>query len=143
MLDWLKEIKNKINNWLTKETKFERVSFIKEDGLWYFDYPNYPLAKHNLLMVNGSDKLLDSLSQGCNKISMDVYFTESLSGDYKRIDTILLERTHGHNLSGYYYNVYSTIPMMNEAYFCPVMYFKYGYYPKYIIIDETSIINKN
>ena len=143
MLDWLKEIKNKINNWLTKETKFEHVSFTKEDGLWYFDFPNYPLAKHNLLMVNGSDKLLDSLSQGCNKISMDVYFTESLSDDYKRIDTILLERTHGHNLSGYYYNVYSTIPMMKEAYFCPVMYFKYGYYPKYIIIDEISIINKN
>ena len=139
MLNWLKEIKNKLNDWLKKETIFEHVSFIKEDGLWYFDYPDYPLSKHNLLMVNGSDKLLDLLSHGKDKISMDVYFADSLSEDYKRINTILLERTHGHNLSGYYYDVYSNLPMIREAYFCPVMFFKYGYYPKYIIIDETSI----
>lgn len=140
MLDWLKEIQIKIKNWLNKETTFEHVSFIKEDGLWYFSYPDYPLAKHNLLIINGSDKLLDILSYGKNKISMNVYFTDSLSEDYKQIDTILLKRKHGHNLSGYYYEVYSNLPMMEEAYFCPVMFFKYGYYPKYIIIDETSII---
>ena len=143
MLDWLKEVRNKINNWLSKNAREETVSFIKEDGLWYFDYPNYPLSKHNLLMINGSDKLLDFISEGHSQTSMKVYFCEELPEDFNRLESIVLTKTHGHELSGYYYDVESNFPTMKEAYFCPVMFFKYGYYPKYIIIDQISVINKN
>lgn len=139
MLDWLKEIRDKVVNWLQKSTKEETVSFVKEDGLWYFDFPDYPFAKHNLLMVNGSDTLLDVLSKGKNKISMKVYFAEELSKDYSHVGTMLLTRTKGNNLGGYFYDINNPLPLTSEAYFCPVMYFKYGYYPKYIIIDMTSI----
>lgn len=119
-----------------------QVSFVKEDNLWYFDFPNYPFAKHNLLMVNGSDKLLDYLSEGHKNISMTVYFTNEEPEEHDTTTTMLLSRTRGGYFGGYYYDVDPCDPIP-EAYFCPVMLFKYGNYPKYIIIDKTSIINKN
>lgn len=143
MINQLKKLSEKIKNWLTNKCNKKTVSFIKENDLWYFDYPNYPLSKHNLLMINGSDDLLELLSGGKNNITLDIYFSNELSEDYIIGDTILLERTHGNEFSGYYYNVISNIPLVKEAYFCPVMFFKYGFYPKYIIIDTSSIINKN
>lgn len=139
MQDLLKKLTDKIRNWLNDKCVKKTVSFIKENELWYFDFPNYPFAKHNLLMVNGSDKLLDMLANGKSKISIDVYFSNELLEDYKIGDTILLIQTHGSELSGYYYDVIGNIPLVKEAYFCPVMFFKYGYYPKYIMIDMNSI----
>jgi hypothetical protein len=64
---------------------------------------------------------------------------EELSEDYSHVGTMLLTRTKGNNLGGYFYDINNPLPSTSEAYFCPVMYFKYGYYPKYIIIDLTSI----
>lgn len=136
-----RDLVDKVKQWLSNNEENKRtVSFTKEDGLWYFDFPYYPFSKNNLLMINGSDKLLDVLARGYNHITLDVYFIETLPEDYSVINTLKLDRTHGNEFSGYYYDVMGNVPFVGEAYFCPVMFFSYGYYPKHIIIDLDTII---
>ena len=44
--------------------KIFHLTFNKEaDGDWYIDFPAYPLAHHNLMMVAGADRLCDYVAQ--------------------------------------------------------------------------------
>ena len=42
---------------------FEKVTLKKENGVWYFNYPEWVLSKASLSMVRGSDILLDILAK--------------------------------------------------------------------------------
>lgn len=53
------------------------VPFVNENGLWYYDSPEYLAeygqeSKGNLLMVAGADILLDILAQGRDRVVVDV-----------------------------------------------------------------------
>lgn len=40
------------------------LKFNKEaDGEWYIEFPGYPFAHHNLMMVAGADRLCDYIAQ--------------------------------------------------------------------------------
>jgi hypothetical protein len=149
MLNWLKNNLKKIK---TKKEKKHVISFTKENGLWYFDFPNYPFSKHNLLMVKGSDTLLDAILINNNvsdkdHISLEIEFSdkpfiecvsEPKIVDDKYYNVIHLIKTEGSILSGYDYQVVSNLPIQ-KAYFCPVMFYTYGEYPNYILATLLDI----
>lgn len=131
-------------NWIKKMFKRnikDIVSFTKEGGLWYFDFPNYPFAKHNLLMVNGSDFLLDTIicdqypskKPEIPKLQLEIEFSDE-ELEQKEMPgkvCIILTRQDGDMFSGFNYKVDCYLPVY-KAYFCPVMYFKYKQFPRYI-----------
>ena len=44
--------------------KIFHLTFNKEaDGDWYIDFPGYPFAHHNLMMVAGADRLCAYVAQ--------------------------------------------------------------------------------
>ena len=44
--------------------KVFHLKFNKEsDGCWYIEFPGYPFAHHNLMMVAGADRLCDYVAQ--------------------------------------------------------------------------------
>ena len=44
--------------------KVFHLKFNKEsDGEWYIEFPGYPFAHHNLMMVAGADRLCDYVAQ--------------------------------------------------------------------------------
>ena len=44
--------------------KVFHLKFNKEaDGDWYIEFPGYPFAHHNLMMVAGADRLCDYIAQ--------------------------------------------------------------------------------
>lgn len=149
MLNWLKRNIKKI---ISKEVKKQQVSFTKENGVWYFDFPNYPFAKSNLAMILGSDKLLDLILLNNNAsdkshITVEITFSNKpmceftpqpiITEDSYR-DTFHLSKKEGDTFGGYFYRVDSILPIQ-EAYFCPVMLFTYGKYPEYIYGEVINI----
>jgi hypothetical protein len=52
------------------------IGFIKENGLWYADLPEFLEqglgTRNNLLMVDGSDTFLDLLSTDGKQINLDI-----------------------------------------------------------------------
>jgi hypothetical protein len=149
MLDWLKR---NVENILSKKVKKQQVSFTKENGTWYFDFPNYPFAKANLAMVAGSDRLLDLIlisnnAEDKSHVTVEITFSDKplceftpqaniSEGFYGA--TFHLSKKEGDLFGGYFYNVDSTLPIQ-EAYFCPVMLFTYGRYPEYIYGEVINI----
>lgn len=100
---------------ITAFTKL-KVSFTKENGEWYFDYPNYPFLKGNLRMILGSDKLLDllvlnSVQKSGSHITIEVTFSNEplcngvpqpiMTKDYYR-DTFYLVRDYGSIIDGFF-----------------------------------------
>ena len=149
MLDWLKRNIKKITS---KEVKKQQVSFTKENGVWYFDFPNYPFAKANLAMILGSDKLLDLIllnnnAEDKSHIVLEITFSDNpiceftpqpiiTKNTYR--DTFHLSKKSGFAFDGYFYDVNSILPIY-EVYFCPVMLFAYGKYPEYIYGEVINI----
>ena len=58
------------------DTQTQVLSFIKDEGIWYADLPEFLEAgmgsKANLMMVDGADTFLDLLAQG-NGCSVKYY----------------------------------------------------------------------
>lgn len=138
MKEKINEICNSVKNFFSKNVeKSETVSFVRENHNWYFDYPNYPFSKHDLLMINGSDNLLSILnmcSGNTDRVTVKISFCEEQPIYNPLNNKAILYRTHGSTTGGYFYNVRG-VDFVTEAYFCPVMLFKYGYYPKYIVME--------
>lgn len=48
---------------ITGKKKEYDLSFVKDNGIWYIDLPNWPWKRDNLAMVCGADKMLIFLPQ--------------------------------------------------------------------------------
>lgn len=121
---------------------FKDVSFTKENGTWYVDYPEWKGSKANLSMVAGADTMLDALTKK-NHIALRVIDSRCQVPGYEKDGFIELERV-SKDMFGSYYRCSDTIIGFNDKnkdsvlYLCPVTLSVLGYYPKYIYFYVTE-----
>ena len=131
------------------------LTFVKDDGTWYIDMPNWPWKRENLAMVCGADKLLDLLAdtarnkQGKHRVSLHVKpASHPLDHDTEQQlfqdDWVQLTQVKSSLTGGATYTVKGKIAAhftvqdywTKEAkprtlWLCPVTLFVMGEYPKY------------
>ena len=117
-----------------------RLHFNKEsDGLWYVDFPNWPFDHHNLLMVEGADKLCELLSHDGKTTKVSVLPAKKRE---KHDGYFELSQTECSITGG------STYSVDNDAFkqrynretlwLCPVTLFVLGQYPKFIYVKQIK-----
>lgn len=127
-----------------KENCFH-ISFNKEtDSLWYFDYPNWRGAHHNLQMVNGADSFLNyynriypnsDIQEGCvARVEMDIERSNEPILEYEDNGRYIKLSKIGSNKYGATYKVDGLEGFNKTVWFCPVMLFYLGEYPKFAYI---------
>lgn len=112
------------------------LKFNKEkDGKWYFDFPHWPFAHHNLMMVAGADKLCEKLSESKNTLQVLVC-TNIRNIDYAQCDFVLT-KTDSSLFEGAFYNIRNDKDVgIDEIWLCPVTLFALGRYPKVVLIKR-------
>lgn len=126
--------------------KVFHLKFNKEaDGDWYIDFPGYPFAHHNLMMVAGADMLCEYIAEKeghPNCAIVDVTTGDNLIDG--KIPDIVMTRVK----KGYGATYYNTMPNgqppfvthngrdldISRAWICPVTLLVLGRYPKQINI---------
>ncbi len=119
------------------------ISFTKEDdGLWYVDYPNWPFDHHNLLMVDGTDKLCELLSYDGKhtKVSVIPSKEDKDIQSYDINERFQLRRTEWGLTEGATYQVNLNQFKRFGAFIwlCPVTLFVLGEYPEYMYIKKLE-----
>lgn len=133
----------------SKKEQYE-LDFNREDeDRWYIDLPNWPWKKENLEMVCGADRILDILSEGKDRVRLQVKPAEEPLDEDEVHDLIQegwleVEQTHYSLTGGATYTArgYKTdqfVPnhslsgqsMKQTLWLCPVTLFVFGHYPKY------------
>ena len=125
---------------------FKVISFTKELGQWYVDYPEWKGKKGNLAMVAGADTMLDAL---CKKHNLSNHIVLKVCDydypqSYSNMFTELVRTDKG--ILGAFYKATETVEGFNdenkdkELYLCPVTLSVLGYYPKYIYF---AVVNKH
>lgn len=110
----------------------------EEDGSWYIDLPNYPLAKANLAMICGADSLLDVLSKNTNEVYL-AFSNDEIEG----YDDILTRVNKNGLFGGATYFVENTYIKYsyqgeNTLWLCPITIYVFGHYPKKIYFKVIS-----
>ena len=107
----------------------------EEDGLWYVDFPGWPFSHHNLLMVNGADKMCAFLSDDDKHTYVDVIPTnkEEDHPGYAK----LIQKEHSLT-GGSTYQVTGLDGFNRDIWLCPVTLFVLGEYPKYMYVKKTN-----
>lgn len=131
------------------------LSFVKDDGTWYIDLPNWPWRRENLAMVCGADKMLDLLAaspqndKGLNRVRVQVKPADK-PVDHDTLQKLLhddwieLTQTKSSLSGGATYTLKGKIGKdftIKDAWtgevrdrtlwLCPVTLFVFGHYPKY------------
>jgi hypothetical protein len=132
------------------ETITKRLSFYKENGLWYADLPQFLElglgTKSNLLMVDGSDTFLDLLSENGSYVTV-VLSTNPFPEYSIKLDKLkiglnqdLLDKIgHAPVDYGAYYNVskYEKKTFQHTLWLCPVTEYVFdGCYPEKIYLKK-------
>lgn len=127
-----------LKNFFQKKNNVYHFKFIKEsDGKWYYYFPQWPFAHHNLMMVAGADNLCEMLSDGNGHTSVEVI----ISDDKEDLpDYIELEKTNSSLTGGADYDVhsdeFSKFANRNTLWLCPVTLFVFMHYPNYIYVKK-------
>lgn len=126
--------------------KVFHLKFNKEaDGAWYIDFPGYPFAHHNLMMVAGADLLCEyaAKKEGHPECAIVDVTTGNNKIDGKEPDIVMTSFKKGY---GAYYHVADKageVPVVDHdgrilgipnAWICPVTLLVLGRYPKQINI---------
>ena len=132
------------------ETITKRLSFYKENGLWYADLPQFLElglgTKSNLLMVDGSDTFLDLLSENGPYVTV-VLSTKTFTAHDIKLEKLkiglnqeLLDKIgHAPVDYGAYYNVskYKKKAYQHTLWLCPVTEYVFeGSYPEKIYLKK-------
>ena len=116
--------------------------FYKENEIWYIDLPEFLNqglgSKANLMMVDGSDDLLDLLSKNSNEVTIEFNHqpfdgaTHNLRAQHVGSNQSLLSKIgHAFVSYGMYYNVTELDNM--RIWLCPVTEYVFGgSYPREI-----------
>jgi hypothetical protein len=124
--------------------------FYKENEIWYIDLPEFLEkglgSKANLMMVDGSDDLLDLLSKNGNEVKIEFSnqpfhgATQTLRAQHVGSNQSLLSKIgHAFVSYGMYYNVAELNNM--RIWLCPVTEYVFGgSYPReiYLKIVESN-----
>lgn len=123
--------------------------FYKENNIWYIDLPEFLEEglgrKANLMMVDGADTLLDTLSNNGSEITLKLStlpfpgFTTWLELDKSGKNQELLDQVgHAPVDNGAYYNtvLINNVKKTQSVWLCPVTEYVFdGYYPKDIYVE--------
>lgn len=131
--------------------KTQTLSFIKEDGIWFADLPEFIEmglgTKANLMMVDGADTFLDLLSINGKKVTLTLSRAafNGYSGQIKKIRNgqnidLLQEVGHAPVEYGAYYDVieYNRKPFHHELWLCPVTEYIFNEYPDQIFFNPQK-----
>lgn len=117
---------------------FEKVTLKKENGVWYFNYPEWVLSKASLSMVRGSDILLDILAkEDKNELTLKVSFQDRPL-PFNSDEIIELIKDSGSLITGYDYRIHFA---HWNIYLCPVTLAKFKRFPKYIYVIIPEDVN--
>lgn len=140
---------------ITGKKEVYDLTFVKDDGTWYIDLPNWPWKRENLAMVCGADKMLDLLAatpqndKGLNRVRLQVKpSAEPVAPDVLQSmlkeDWVELTQVRSSLTGGATYTLKGKIAAnfkvkdywTGEAkprtlWLCPVTLFVMGEYPKY------------
>jgi len=118
---------------------------LEDDGSWYIDFPGYPFAHHNLMMVAGADQLCRYIAEreGHPKYALvDVTTGDNLI-EGKTPDVVMTRYEKGYGASYHNATPDGTPPVIDndgfeitvaDAWICPVTLLVLGRYPKRINI---------
>jgi len=144
-----------LSNAITSKKEVYELTFVKDDGTWYIDLPEWPWRRENLAMVCGADKMLDLLAatpqndKGLNRVKVQVKpaaepvdhdtLQQLLSEDWVELTQIKSTLTGGatYTLKGniskdFVCKDYWTGELKPRTlWLCPVTLFVMGQYPKY------------
>jgi hypothetical protein len=138
------------------EKKFTK-RFYKENGLWYIDLPEFIEggygSRSNLLMVDGSDRMLDFLSDFSNEVLIE-FKNYGEQRDSDALDAVMNLIDFGKNqeiLDGvqhapvdtgaYYLTTFHSKNVEMRTWLCPVASWIFGNYPPQIrvtIVKESQ-----
>jgi len=132
----------------TNNTIMRTLGFVKENGLWYADLPEFLErglgTKNNLLMVDGSDTFLDFLSNNGTSVTLQIA-TEPFVGFEGHLEKITIgmnkglldEIGHAPVDYGAYYHVitWKGQAFKHRLWLCPVAEWVFGCYPNTIYIS--------
>ena len=135
---------------LKNQARLKILPFYKENGLWYADLPEFLNqglgTKADLLMVDGADTFLDTLSQNGNEVTVELSIQPFKNHDIHLekveigLNKALLNRVgHAPVDYGAYYNVvkYENKPFQHRLWLCPVAEFVFrGEYPQNIYLTK-------
>lgn len=126
-------------------TSTEVLGFVKEDGIWYADLPQFLDkglgTKEDLMMVDGADTFLDILSGNSLTITLKLSplpFIEHqihMKKCKKDINKQLLDHfVHAPDDYGAYYLIIEMFgkPFDHQLWLCPVTEYVFGSYPEEI-----------
>jgi len=144
-----------MNTVITHTHKSLTKRFYKDKGLWYIDLPEFLEAgagtPSDLLMVDGSDRMLDMLSGNTGEVTVrfsnrpsdahdsDAFMHIAESGMNRQVlDAV------GHAPIGYgrYYNSVATLGGIRHVlrtWLCPVAEWIFGYYPETIWVKIVNM----
>ena len=135
----------------TASAKKQQLSFVKEEGIWYADLPEFLElelgSKGNLMMVDGADTFLDLLSNDGHHISLTLSREpfNGYSGRLKKIRRglnaeLLEEIGHAPVEYGAYYQAveYNKKPFEHQLWLCPVTEYVFGDYPNEIFFSTIK-----
>ncbi len=116
---------------------------LEADGCWYIEFPGYPFAHHNLMMVAGADMLCAYVAkiQGrTDKAVVDVTLNDKHLED-REPDLVMERYRKGYGANYYNYTNEGVAPIIYEngrervidtSWLCPVTLLVLGRYPKKI-----------
>ena len=114
------------------------LTFVKENGNWFYDFKNWGFSHDNLMMVAGADDLCEMYSGGNDRFTINIIASriplekltethtefkgEEWPDDFSFSDRILYGRSYESSES--------------DMWICPVTLFVLGRYPNYIYIEK-------
>ena len=124
-----------IKNFVCRQTVYHLQFDHEGDKKWYYHFPHWPFAHHNLMMVGGADKLCAFLSDDDVTCRVEVRPSKKplhLEGYAE------LVQTGSHLTRGAFYQVNKLDGFCRDIWICPVTLTVLGTYPKYIYVRKSE-----
>jgi len=124
------------NNVFGKKEEYHLKFNLEADGKWYIDFPGWPFAHHNLMMVRGADELCNHLSvETKGKKSTNINVIPSEQEESHPGYAVLVRQTSSLT-GGSTYQVNGLPGFERNIWLCPVTLFVLGEYPQFIYIKQ-------
>ena len=95
------------------------LKFVRENGGWFIDLPEWTGAKADLAMVSGADTFLDFISAGKSRVFVDVAMKKPVRGAETWL-TLVMEKEDGGGGN------YRVLGLEHRMWLCSVTKFVFG-----------------
>ena len=115
------------------------LTFVKEDGRWYYDFKNWGFAHANLEMVAGADDLCELYSKGQDKFTINIVASRKRLEKYQQTHQELIGEAWPEDFKladRLFYGRNYESPDGVKMWICPVTLFVLGRYPNYLYVER-------